>query len=721
MAGLAAALNAPGCLDAVADALAPRGADGARCRLVSAADDELEIAVRAAMPAIARVISVDPDAPGAGPEPPAIAALAMDGVASMSALDQGYAAHGPSGLVDEGEHRYAVILADVERGELVLARNGDGPGLYYARHGDGWLAASEPTALIRGGVDVDPDVETVGHFIATGGCDESERTFFAHIRRVLPGEVVVLGAGGHAALRQSTGWSRITVAPEVAVQEATGGPRLGVLLGPGLGGAAVLGGALSRPQRPSPVPVHTVTIEGIDDPAAHTPELLGPVAPGLVRHTAHRHPLDLDRFLRDVGEPLPDLGLYLMWAVVRELSGDIDTLVDTSTGDISGLERLTDRMLARYGVTVRAPLRESPPDEDVLGSLVGRTLPAIVAKHAAEDSARIPTAAGVLLAHRDEVAAALATARPWADPAANLAALRRLAAGETADAEALLRAYIVERWLAMVGPVSSGDAEDGELVDAVIAGDTWRRLPVRVSAVGAGDPFVDNAAWATIRALTDTVDSGDLCGPWFAVVSGKALAVSQRRLRSLLDVRPTGLARMVAALARRRLPELGESWTAQVVIDHSGLIHTVAAVLGRRGMRAADTVYPPRPDAMPPADAAVVRAPLLPDEVAATLVDALRRGLPHALAETLAGCAVASADADGCRVLGFAAGPYADAAPNPVRLLASALDDNPGGQGCEQTPLILVLAAPRTQPTRPQRDYSALNVATPHRAATRPS
>src|SRR5262245_14529540 len=49
MSGLAAALNAPRCIDAIAWALAARGADGAVCRLAGAGGADLELAVRAAM------------------------------------------------------------------------------------------------------------------------------------------------------------------------------------------------------------------------------------------------------------------------------------------------------------------------------------------------------------------------------------------------------------------------------------------------------------------------------------------------------------------------------------------------------------------------------------------------------------------------------------------------------------------------------------------------
>src|SRR5687767_7972149 len=110
MAGLAAALNAPGSIHALAAALGPRGADGAVSRLETSGGAVLELAMRASVPpAIPRVVG-DPD----GPDPHVVAAFAVDGVASVTALDRGYSAKGPLGLLG-GEDPYAVILADAER------------------------------------------------------------------------------------------------------------------------------------------------------------------------------------------------------------------------------------------------------------------------------------------------------------------------------------------------------------------------------------------------------------------------------------------------------------------------------------------------------------------------------------------------------------------------------------------------------------------------------
>jgi hypothetical protein len=109
------------------------------------------------------------------------------------------------------------------------------------------------------------------------------------------------------------------------------------------------------------------------------------------------------------------------------------------------------------------------------------------------------------------------------------------------------------------------------------------------------------------------------------------------------------------------------------------------------------TLFPPRANAVPPADAAVVRGPARPHASAAALLDALRYSLPPHLVSTLAGCAVVSADDLGSRLLGFAAGPHVGATPEPEVLVAEVFADNPAGQGSECTPIVLAFEAPGTR------------------------
>ncbi|HEX6870017.1 MAG TPA: hypothetical protein VF163_02875, partial [Micromonosporaceae bacterium] len=413
MPGLAATMNAPGSLPALHRALESRGGDVAICQLADG-DTRLELGMRAAIPVIGRVL----DQAGR-----LVAAAAVDGIASFTALDAGYAEHGPAGLL-AGDEPYAVILADAEAGALVLARNRDGPGLYYARHGQGWLVASEPGALLAAGVSAQPSVEAVRRFIRTGQCDHGQTTFFAQIGRVPADQAVQLAADGSV---QSVPGHRAAAPPATVADclAAVGrdGGRLGVLMHPDRPGLAVLASTLATADRLRLLPVHTVTWAAPgSSPAVPTPLDLMPR--GRIRAVAHAiDPLGLALadFVREMGEPVADLGLYLLWVLAREQSGGLDVLVDASTGSTCGLSRLADRIASRYGVTVRAPLRGVDPaalcDEvdQVLADRPGLPLPTDMVRAAAERPVVGPTDPAavrrILLDRLDRVAAALATPR----------------------------------------------------------------------------------------------------------------------------------------------------------------------------------------------------------------------------------------------------------------------------------------------------------------------
>ena len=191
-----------------------------------------------------------------------------------------------------------------------------------------------------------------------------------------------------------------------------------------------------------------------------------------------------------MGEPVPDLDLYLLWTVVRSLSGGVDTLVDCDPGSVgrrwsasgTGCWLTTaSRCAARCG-------RRRPVDE-VLSTVVKRTMPPQLARYAELDPAHAATPDEIVLALRDEIAAALVPPRPWSDAAASVTALRRLSAGEQADAAALLRAYLVERWLAGLGLQATVEPEiepepgsypqpppHRDADEVVVGGEVWRRM-----------------------------------------------------------------------------------------------------------------------------------------------------------------------------------------------------------------------------------------------------
>jgi hypothetical protein len=729
MAGLLATLGSPGSIDALTTALASRGPDRAVCRLTGSRGMPIELAVRAVMPAIPRVVGGQ-----SGTE--TVAAFAVDGVASVTALDRGYTEHGPVGLL-VGDEPYAVILADAEREELVLACNGDGPGLYYADDGDGWLVASEPTVLAAAGMPVEPDSDVVWRFIETGVCDDSDATFFTGVRRCQQGGAVALGRSGEIRLHGANRTARPHAAT-TALHAAVSVGRVSVHLTPGLAGAALLGAALARPDRARPIRVLTVAFPSLGGPAASTPAVLVPLANGAVRHTPYSlspSEFDLDSFLREMGEPVPDLGLYVLWELARTLGSEVDSLVDASLDQDTGgtyMARVSDRLLSRYGVAACCPLRGARPEgenlDDDLEAVIARTLPPTAARYATNDAAGAPTPGQILVSLRDAVAASFASrqfaARPWADQAAALEALGRLCDGELIDEGALMRTYLVERWLAAVAEQPTSEEPESP-ADLAVGGTMWARLPVRTEIFAPGDQLAAKAAWYVANVLAGLRDDRSsreaLGGAWFAAIAGKTVAVVQRRVCPLWDIRPGLAARALARVARRRLPRLGDPWTMQVAISEGGLLRVaggtlVAALSGSRSERllpaAAITVFPPQAGAVPPADSSVVRGPVSADAFAGAFADAMRLVLPAEVFGTLAATAVVSADDAGCRLLGFAPGPYADAVADTEAVIAALCADNPAGQGSARTPVVLALRAPDERAT-PEWDARELDLKEP--------
>jgi len=109
-------------------------------------------------------------------------------------------------------------------------------------------------------------------FLATGACDETNQTFYATIRRVLPGQVLALDAevtdhtpavrearkqpGSACASRQNL---LQPLSARLALRWAVSPGRIGVRLGAGPAGAAILGAALAR-AGDDPVPVQAAPL-----------------------------------------------------------------------------------------------------------------------------------------------------------------------------------------------------------------------------------------------------------------------------------------------------------------------------------------------------------------------------------------------------------------------------------------------------------------------------
>lgn len=89
---------------------------------------------------------------------------------------------------------FAFALWDVERRELLLARDGFGvKPLYYAEMRAGFAFASELKALtVLPGFDRELDVTALSHYL-TYLYSPGEGTPFRHVRKVLPGEALAIG------------------------------------------------------------------------------------------------------------------------------------------------------------------------------------------------------------------------------------------------------------------------------------------------------------------------------------------------------------------------------------------------------------------------------------------------------------------------------------------------------------------------------------------------
>ncbi|GIH08192.1 hypothetical protein Rhe02_62590 [Rhizocola hellebori] len=702
MAGLAALLSfgsdrtTTQTLAALSEALAPRG-DGE----VIVGHGPARLLVRAGMP---KVFEADGNA------------IIVDGMAELSSLLSRYQRQGPQALIS-GPNPYALILADSDG--LVLARNLDGPPLYYARSRGAVMVASEPTALLAAGIAAKPNDAAVARFLATGACDEVAATFFEGIRRVLPGQVVEVsrhaGSGG-----QADGWA-IRAHPPLAAKPsrasgrmallgALGDERTGVvMLGAGqqdvaLPTAAMLGAALAERETHRAVPVYSSYMPGQE--RAHE-ALLGPISEASIRHRAlplYTDEIDVDGFMIDLGEPVPGLAAYLLWAMARACGGEVDTLLTAIgwRGPAAHLSRLSDRIAARYGLTLRFPYREldgsDPNARAELQALAERTLPHASMRAAVRADGLEPALPEVLQRLRPELATTLLYPKHGTRDDAALARLCRLGRASDPDLDRLWRHYVLERWLSVVvRPERVAVPASRPAPEAIVAG-RWQRHLIGTEQLGPQERIAEKIAWYVAEFVNTAAKPTRLAmrHPWYLMIVAKSMAVAAGRAIPVWTITPGRLAGLLAKAANgTRHPD---PWSMQVAIDEAGGMRMGLAVacarLGKRSWYdrvsgvAAVAVSPPRENACPPGNLAVIPQPVDGDRSAAEIVSALRRLLPDEVAQALGGCAIVGVDATGVTQYGW----DGSAEPAP-ELLAKLCADNPFGQGDERTPLLVATMA----------------------------
>lgn len=703
MAGIAAYFgSAQSALSDLGNGLAARGPDTATWH-----DGRLGLAARAALPMIHTIDTL---------------AAVVEGVTEISRLLGDYVERGAGALVRPGEP-YAIAVADPDREALLMARSGDGPALYYAVL-DGTdnvvagrvnptypaftvLAAAEPRALIAAGVAAAPDPEVIADFIDTGRCDETEATFFAGIRRVLPGQVVEVTRRGVQVTTVPGGQAQPPLSLPLAVQEAVRHGRLGVRLSGTADDRGLLAAVLAHPSSCRPVPAYQPALPDaqVTDP---------PYEPGTVRR--ERVPIDADQFaadlpsfLSDLGEPVPDLASYLLWASARASMGDADTLLDPAGGPAGHRPRVADRIAAHLGVGVRFPFAGAAPTDD--GELTGPLLDRI----------------------KDQVYGAFLTAefasRPWVDASTALARFDRYSsgAGRSQDPGWFWRLFLVEQWLRLVVDVAPGAPagpprarfapHPGKKLAITVNRHRWVRFPVRTDLFGPGDSVPKKVAGYVTELVAEARAHPRLKdvfgGPWYVVTAEKVVAVAQRRSYLLWQIRPGRWARMLARLASPSPYGVGSrsAWIMELATREVGrfrmLLATLASLAGRPFGRGdawfgrvagpeVAAIDGPADHSMYPANLSATLGAADPDQVAIEIGEALRRSLPADASGNLRGCVVLDARDSACQVRGL----YAD---RPVEFFEAAFADNPLGQGGERTPIAVLVDANAVHPPKRPR------------------
>ncbi|MGH3712730.1 MAG: hypothetical protein ACRDT4_04615 [Micromonosporaceae bacterium] len=697
MAGIAALFGSEqSALPDLSEGLAARGPDTAIWQ-----EGSLGLAVRAALPMIHT---------GTG------LAAVVEGVTEISRLLDEYAARGAEALVRPGEP-YAVAVADPVREALLLARNGEGPALYYAvlngasqsagranRRYPSWtvLAAAEPRALIAAGVAPVPDDEVIGEFVDTGRCDEGAATCFAGIRRVLAGQVVEVTRRGVRVVTVPQGQAQPPLTLPLAVAEAVRHGRLGVRLDTDTD-HRLLGAVLAHPSACRPVPAYHPVLAplGTDPEAEAEPDRTpGNVRREVVSISADQFVADLPSFLTDLGEPVPDLASYLLWACARASMGDADTLLDPTATPGGHHPRVADRIAAHLGVGVRFPLAATPgelSEPDLTAALLERI--------------------------KDRVYGAFLTAefasRPWVDASTALARFDRFASGGSADdrdAGWFWRLYLVEQWLRAVveSGGESGDApreqfapHAGKELTIEVAGRRWVRFPIRTDLFGPGDAVPKKVAGYVTELVAEARAHPRFrdvfSKPWYVVTAEKVVAVAQRRSYLLWQIRPGRCARTLARMASRTPYGVGSrsAWIMELAIREVGrtrmLLATLVSLLGRPFRRgdawfervagpAVAAIDGPADHSMYPSNLSATLGAADPERVAGEIAEALRLALPADAAGNLRGCVVMDGRETGCQVRGL----YAD---RPEKFFTAAFADNPLGQGGERTPVAVLVQA----------------------------
>jgi asparagine synthase (glutamine-hydrolysing) len=461
--------------------------------------------------------------------------------------------------------RYALALYDPHQNVLVLARDAAGAApLYYAEREGTVVFASEPVALLAVGVvEAAPDEQTVRRFVVSGRTDETEATFFAGIRQVLPGHVVTVGADGISAHALAGPPAPISVDAAVRAAEVT--EQTAVRFGHGLPGAVLAASTAQPVFTASFKPMDTAEDFYVDQVVA----ALG-ASPRHLRVEVNSDSLvaDLTDFVSQQGEPVADLESYVQYAVARAAAqAGADALIDPAGASyafalppvdsgkrrkhvdpntltripapdtvpehheqgvggivfegepgavehgIEGVRRAADRTSARFGLRVSLPYLEvgAGHSPDALRAL----LPAGVLPAADVPRPAAPARDWLMRLKNRIYGVFMEEAfvnRGWFNQQAVMVAFEDFIKNRNADAELFWRIWSVEMWAREFfdpKPAENDEpvkvkgpleANANKQLEIAVDGERWIRFPIRTDLFSKGDA-INERITAYVRDL----------------------------------------------------------------------------------------------------------------------------------------------------------------------------------------------------------------------------
>lgn len=266
---------------------------------------------------------------------------------------------------------FALAIADLERGEVVLARDQFGiKPLYLADDGDGrvFFASELRPLFVTGAIAPKPDDRTVYRYLRFRIHDDTARTFFHGVTRLMPGETAVLTSDG--GIQRSTYTSlyadmdalaavpapydraaqgRFRAALDRAIQaRLVSDVPVGTALSGGLDSSAVVA-SIHRMMATTAAADDTRSVGTTqqsfsavfpgerNDEERYVDTVAATCAEALqvhkVRPTPDRFLVDLRDFIRTQEEPVISTAPYAQYCVMREASQHVTVMLDGQGAD----------------------------------------------------------------------------------------------------------------------------------------------------------------------------------------------------------------------------------------------------------------------------------------------------------------------------------------------------------------------------------------------------